>query len=118
MTTNVNRMNLRLVAAAGIAVAAMAPTVLAQTSGDSGDQYANLPASITLTGVVRDFQERSVTNGHPDFELNPSGGFGHFQGIVKDELDAEGKPVFNSAGYKTNTNWTDAQKQNIMTPRP
>ncbi|MCC6970775.1 MAG: fibro-slime domain-containing protein [Phycisphaerales bacterium] len=117
MTTNANRMNLRLVAAAGIAVAAMAPTVLAQSNGDSTDRYANLPATLTLTGVVRDFQERSITNGHPDFELNPSGGFGHFQGIVKDELDAEGKPVFNSAGYKTNTNWKDASGRNVMKPR-
>ena len=117
MTTNVNRMNLRLVAAAGVAVAAMASTANAQTGGGSGDQYANLPANIKLTGVLRDFRERTESNGHPDFELNPSGGFGHFMNIVKDDLDKDGKPVFNSAGYKVNTNWTDAQKRNVIKPR-
>lgn len=111
-----NRTNLRLIAAAGLA-AALASTASAQSSGGAGDQYANLPSSIKLTGVIRDFQERSVTNGHPDFELNPSGGFGHFQGIVKDELDKDGKPVFNSAGYKTNTNWKDVKGRNVMKPR-
>lgn len=115
MMTNANRMNLRLAAVAGAALALASPA-MAQSTNNS-DQYSNLPSTITLTGIVRDFLERGVTNGHPDFELNPSGGFGHFQSIVKDELDAEGKPVFNSMGYKTNTNWKDASGRNVMKPR-
>ena len=30
--------------------------------------------SVTLTGVVRDFHERTAPNGHPDFERRPSSG--------------------------------------------
>jgi len=81
------------------------------------DPYQSLPASLTLTGVVRDFRERSVTGGHPDYELNPSGGFAHFQNIVADQLDSDGKPVYRSAGFKTNTQWKDSAGRAIMQPR-
>ena len=81
------------------------------------DQYAGLPSTLTLTGVVRDFRERGTTGGHNDFELNPSGGFAHFQNIVADELDSDGKPVYRSTGFKTNTQWKDSAGRAIMQPR-
>ena len=40
------------------------------------------PEVIELTGVVRDFKERTVVGGHPDFERQPDGGFKHFCGNV------------------------------------
>lgn len=85
--------------------------------GSSGDRYANYPTTLTLAGVVRDFKERSVTGGHPDFELNPAGGFAQYLGEVQDTLDADGKPVFRSSGYKLLSDWKDSQGRNIMNPR-
>lgn len=85
--------------------------------GASGDRYANYPTTLTLAGVVRDFKERSVTGGHPDFELNPAGGFAQYLGEVQDTLDEDGKPVFRSSGYKLLSDWKDSQGRNIMNPR-
>lgn len=100
-----------------LAVAAGLVATTAVGTPTPPDPYESLPASITLTGVVRDFKERTVTGGHTDFELNPSGSFGHFQNIVADELDSDGKPVFRSTGSKTTSNWRDSAGRNIMQPR-
>lgn len=77
---------------------------------------AALPEYIELTGIVRDFQERSMPAGHPDFERKPSEGFGHYVSMVADELDESGKPVFHSTGYKVTSQWKDASGRNIMPP--
>jgi len=100
-----------------LAVAAGLVATTAVGTPTPPDPYESLPSSITLTGVVRDFRERTVTGGHTDFELNPGPGFGHFQNIVADELDSDGKPVFRSTGFKTNSNWKDRAGRNIMQPR-
>ncbi len=87
-------------------------------SGGSGVVDPDLlPESIELTGVVRDFRERSVDGGHPDFERKPDSGFGHYMGIVADELGEDGKPVFNSRGSKVSSNWRDADGRNIISPK-
>ncbi len=95
-----------LVLAAG--VASMAP------ASRTSDPYANLPATLSLTGVVRDFRERSVTGGHPDFERPPAAGFGHYVNMVNDQLGSEGKPVMRgtSGGNKLNANFRDASGRN------
>ena len=100
-----------------LAVAAGLVATTAVGTPTPPDPFESLPSSITLTGVVRDFKERTVTGGHTDFELNPSGSFGHFQNIVADELDSDGKPVFRSTGFKTTSNWRDSAGRNIMQPR-
>lgn len=84
----------------------------------SGDMFGSLPGSITLTGTIRDFKARDQAGGHPDFQRQPTRGFAHYQGMVADALDADGKPVMGSSGYKTTSNWRDAQSRNIMKPRP
>lgn len=105
------------------ALAAFMLTALLPSGGalaqeeDESDPYANLPTTMTLTGVVRDFKDRSRPGGHDDFEREPTGGFGHYQGIVADQLDADGKPVFNSTGTKVSREWKDARGRNIMAPR-
>jgi fibro-slime domain-containing protein len=81
------------------------------------DPYANLPDSISLSGIVRDFKAKSESGGHGDFELNPSGGFGHYYQTVMDDLDADGKPVFRSKGVRCSTQWRDGSGRNIMQPR-
>lgn len=58
-----------------------------------------LPASVTLLGVVRDFEPFDAPGGHPDFGAPPQAGAGHYVGIVADRLDASGKPVFASTGF-------------------
>jgi fibro-slime domain-containing protein len=76
-----------------------------------------MPATLRLTGVVRDFRDRQVRGGHPDFNMEPAGGKGLYVGIVAPELNAEGDPVFLSRGYKVDQQWRDANGNNIM-PRP
>lgn len=71
------------------------------------------PESITLTGVVRDFHERTAPNGHPDFERRPSSGFGLYCGNVATQLDADGKPVFSGGGFKVGSQWKDADGRAI-----
>src|SRR5689334_14281732 len=40
------------------------------------------PAALTLVGSVRDFREKTVPGGHPDFEVIPNLGYGHYSGNV------------------------------------
>ncbi|MCB9840933.1 MAG: fibro-slime domain-containing protein [Phycisphaeraceae bacterium] len=106
---------LAIAAAAGL-------TTSAHAQGGEGtttnfDPYANLPASLSLTGVVRDFRDRSAAGGHPDFQRQPSGGFGHYVGMVADELNEQGNPVFASTGRRVSSNWRDSMGRNIMPPR-
>lgn len=96
-----------------VGVLMTAPAAQARPS----DPYQNLPATIRLSGVVRDFKERSVSGGHPDFELNPTRGFGHYVQEVQDDLDADGKPVFRSTGRKVTSEWRDSQGRNRIAPR-
>lgn len=105
---------LGLVAAAGLSVG------LAPSRGVASvqDPYSDLPTTMTLSGVVRDFRELSETGGHADFERTPTRGFAHYNGQVADTLDTEGKPQFLSTGYKVTTEWRDAQGRNIIPPRP
>jgi len=89
--------------------------LLLPSAGAAGDDmYAGLPSSLTLNGVVRDFNEKSVAGGHPDFEKDPTGGFAQYLGEVKDELDSDGKPVFNSTGYKLTADWKDSKGRAII----
>ncbi len=68
---------------------------------------------VMLTGICRDFHERTVEGGHPDFEKRPDAGFGHYMGNVSEYLDAEGKPVFEGGGHKVGLQWKNAQGQPI-----
>lgn len=112
-----------LIAAACTALAtsrAAAQTELGGTVGtvsnDDSSQSA-LPASITLMGVVRDFRDRNASGGHPDFQRQPTRGFAHYAYQVADQLDADGKPVFNNTGRKVTAQWKDSGGRNIMPPR-
>ncbi len=71
------------------------------------------PASIELTGVVRDFRERSDEDGHPDFERQPDHGFGHYAGNVSPYLGHDKKPVFVGDGHKVVEQWTDSEHRPI-----
>jgi hypothetical protein len=93
-TNGMKRNSMRLVALAGMAACATAVVMTSSASGVSDTSAAPAATELRLTGVVRDFKERSVSGGHTDFERNPSAGFGHFVNIVGDALDEDRKPVF------------------------
>ena len=90
-----------------------AATILATGPAVPIPAEAEDPESVVLTGVVRDFKERTVDGGHPDFERRPDRGFGHYVKNVAVELDAEGKPVFTGAGHKVDNQWRDSSGRNI-----
>lgn len=71
------------------------------------------PESLVLTGVIRDFKERTVEGGHPDFERRPGRGFGYYVGNVASDLDAEGKPIFTGDGFKVGGQWRNSSGNNI-----
>ena len=71
------------------------------------------PDSISLVGVVRDFNERTASAGHPDFERRPDSGFGLYCGNVATQLNADGKPVFSGGGFKVRSQWQDASGRPI-----
>jgi len=75
--------------------------------------HMEAPQALQLTGVVRDFRERTVEGGHPDFERQPNLGFGLYSGNVGPTLGADGKPVFTGAGWLTTAQWKDAAGRNI-----
>ncbi|MBL0926291.1 MAG: fibro-slime domain-containing protein [Phycisphaerales bacterium] len=96
--------------AGAVAVGGFSETAVGQ---QSSDLYSNLPSTLELSGVVRDFRERSVTGGHPDFERQPAGGFGHYMGNIAPQLDNDRKPVFVGGGRKVSTQWRDASNRQI-----
>lgn len=71
------------------------------------------PAAITLTGIVRDFQERTVEGGHPDFEHRPDNGFGLYANNVAETLGEDGRPVFTGDGGQVVEKWVDSQDRPI-----
>lgn len=89
-------------------------TASASATAQSDPSTANLPEQIVLTGTVRDFRERGVAGGHPDFERRPSSGFGHYQGIVADILGDDGKPVLASTGRKVSSDWRDSDGRKMI----
>jgi len=66
------------------------------------------PESIVLTGVVRDFRERTAEGGHPDFERRPDHGFGVYAGSVEYFIGPGRKPVYSGGGYLVNQQWRDS----------
>ncbi len=77
-------------------------------AGTSAMAMPDPPEYLDLVGVVRDFQERTVANGHPDFERRPNSGFGHYAGNVALFLDHGPKPIYTATGRKVNQQWRDS----------
>jgi fibro-slime domain-containing protein len=100
----------------GVSALAIASASSSDGMAEAGSGTDTLPDTIVLTGTIRDFKERSEENGHPDFQRRPSSGFGHYIGMVGEELSDDGKPVMASTGQKMTSNWRNGQGQNIMRP--
>ena len=54
-----------------------------------------LPPTIEITGIVRDFYP-----SHPDFDVIPNEGWGHFMWNIDPVLGADGKPIYLGGGFK------------------
>lgn len=97
---------------------AVAVAAVGQTSGpDAGRRWtppsAGPPDSIELTGLVRDFRERTARGGHPDFEHKPNNGFQLYVGNVDPNLGPDRKPRFTGNGQGVSEQWTDGAGRNI-----
>jgi fibro-slime domain-containing protein len=92
-------------------------TVTAANGRRADDPYAALPNTLQLSAIVRDFRGKDQSNGHADFERDPSGGFAQYATMVADTLDSDGKPVYRSAGYKLNTAAKDSAGRAIIDSR-
>ncbi len=88
---------------------------LAVVQGTTGDDpvLQGRPEVLELTGIVRDFQERWVPSGHPDFERRPDLGFGRYVGNVAPYLGPDFKPVFTGAGHQLISEWRDSEDRPI-----
>ncbi|MCA9290418.1 MAG: fibro-slime domain-containing protein [Phycisphaerales bacterium] len=88
---------------------ALGATVLAGENGvGDGEVAPPAPEYVFLTGIVRDFRERTAEGGHTDFEKRPSAGFGHYCGNVAHTLGEDGNPVFTGGGFKVSSQWRDS----------
>ena len=74
---------------------------------------ADEPDVIYLTGIVRDFKEKTAPGGHPDFENRPSNGFGRYSANIATTIGEDSKPAYTGGGYKVASQWRDAQHQQI-----
>lgn len=87
------------------------PRLLAATLGTLLAQSAPAaapPDTIELNGVVRDFQR-----AHPDFNVVPIGGPGHYAGNVNLTLGVGQRPTFAGTGFKVDSQWRNAGSQPI-----
>ncbi len=100
--------------AGGVGMLSIVPSASAATSDPD---YSTLPQQIVLTGTVRDFKERGVQGGHTDFEFRPTGGFGHYMGIVSDYLNDADKPTMASSGNRLRSHWMDAQGRKMISSK-
>lgn len=96
-----------ITASAGVAVAGIV-AVINLPENKASAYNAAPPSSIKLTGVVRDFVEKTKPNGHPDFENAPSAGFALYSGNIAGTIGADHNPVFTGLGWKTTTQWKDS----------
>ncbi len=71
------------------------------------------PDVIYLTGIVRDFREKSVQGGHPDFENRPAKGFGRYSANIDVTIGEDDKPLFTGGGYKVASQWRDSEHRQI-----
>lgn len=96
-------------------LAALALTASAGLALADQPDTENLPDQIVLTGTIRDFHARN-NGGHTDFEWRPSGGYGHYVGMVAPDLDDDGKPVYAGGGHKIRSQWKDSSGRAIAPP--
>lgn len=103
---------LGLITAAGVTLALIPQNADARAAVVMNDPFEKLPATIELTGVVRDFKAHNASsNGHPDFQRYNRG---HTVGLIEDYLDSDGKPVLkDTRGQRVTSQFRDRNGNNI-----
>ena len=99
------------VSAAAIAVTTiiLATVNLGRTVGAPADEPGPTPPEIIhLNGIARDFRR-----AHPDFNVVPAPGSGHFAGNIALTLGADGRPVFVGNGFQVASQWRDKDSRPI-----
>ncbi|MHC4716621.1 MAG: fibro-slime domain-containing protein [Planctomycetota bacterium] len=86
------------------AIAVLAQPAQAPPGGNGNDPQD----TITLVGVVRDFLPT-----HPDFDVVPPEGFGHYMWNIATQLGDNSRPAYVGGGYKVLTQAHDAQGRPI-----
>lgn len=105
MSASTRRMPVTRGTALGFGAALLLPVPLALANVE---EQSDPPEKIHLTGVVRDFHEKSEPDGHPDMENKPDKGFGHYAGNVAPIVGGDGKPIFIGQGYRVDSDWKDS----------
>ena len=76
------------------------------------DAYADLPSTLSINAMIRDFKAKGETNGHDDFQAFSGS---TTVGLVRDTLGSNGKPAMASLRGRTiTTQFTDSAGRNIM----
>ena len=88
------------------------PVAHAGTNSENESQADNLPDTLELGCVIRDFKPKAWDGGHPDFE---SFGGTTTVGLVAEYLSEDGKPVSSGdlRGMKISSEFKDSQGRNI-----
>ncbi len=95
----------------GAGVLAAGLVLVSGTASGSSSSSDDLPDTISLVGVARDFKRFDRAGGHPDFQQYNTG---HIVGLVAEQLDQDGKPVFTgSRGKKVSRQYKDSAGRQI-----
>ena len=97
--------NANLHSTTSLSLLAFVLVLVAFPSGAAADD--DPPDSIELTGVVRDFLP-----SHPDFDVAPSEGWGHYMWNIAPDLATDNTPTFVGGGSKVEAQCLDSS------PRP
>jgi len=111
-TTFSNRARAALLAVAGLALAGGVATLSGGAARmQPADAHAELPTTLSINAMIRDFKAKAETNGHNDFQNTISSQIG----LVRDQLSSTGKPQFQARRARTiTTQSTDSGGRNIM----
>jgi fibro-slime domain-containing protein len=66
------------------------------------------PEIMYINGVVRDFRR-----SHPDFNVRPEAGAGHYALNIKLMLGEDGRPAFRGGGFIVRDQWRDIEERPI-----
>ncbi len=73
-----------------------------------GTAVGDPPDTIELAGTVRDFRR-----AHPDFDVVPIGGPGHYAGNIGLGIGGDDRPVYGGGGFKVADQWLNSGAQPI-----
>lgn len=97
----------KALSAAILTMCSMGAVSLSSATASESDGFSNLPDTIVLTAVVRDFKAAEQSGGHPDFE---SFGGTTTVGLVEPTLGPNGVPVAASLrGQRIDSEFRDAE---------